>query len=176
VSSCCWKEADLKQKNKKLQRSSSIVSSFHVSHTKKMVWIQKTVTVRAPKRGCHLITDQLTKEIHNDLNRLKMGIAHFFIQHTSASLTINENYDRDVRLDMESSLNHLVPENQSYYRHTLEGSDDMPAHVKATLVGNSVSVPITDGKLNLGNWQGIWLCEHRNECSPRNIVITINGE
>ncbi|MNF11932.1 hypothetical protein D3C80_2132770 [compost metagenome] len=77
---------------------------------------------------------------------------------------------------MESSLNHLVPENQSYYKHTLEGSDDMPAHVKATLVGNSVSVPITDGKLNLGTWQGIWLCEHRNECSPRNIVITINGE
>ncbi len=141
-----------------------------------MVWIQKTVAVRAPKRGCHLITDQITREIQQDLKRIKIGIAHFFIQHTSASLTINENYDRDVRTDMESSLNHIVPENQPYYRHTLEGSDDMPAHVKSTLVGSSVTVPITDGQLNLGTWQGIWLCEHRNECSPRSIVITINGE
>lgn len=141
-----------------------------------MVWFQKTISVQAPKRGCHLITDHVLKNIQSDLSKIQIGLAHFFIQHTSAPLTINENYDKDVRVDMESSLNHIVPDNQSYYRHTLEGPDDMPAHIKTTLVGSSVSVPITNGKLNLGTWQGIWLCEHRNECSTRKIVVTLHGE
>ena len=141
-----------------------------------MVWLQRVITLQAPKRGCHLVTETVEKQIHSDLTKIKIGLAHLFIQHTSAALTINENYDRDVRSDMESSLNHIVPERQPYYRHTLEGDDDMPAHVKSTLVGSSISVPITNGKLNLGTWQGIWLCEFRDHPTQRTVVVTLNGE
>jgi len=101
---------------------------------------------------------------------------HVFIQHTSASLTINENADPTVRTDFESVFNRLVKENEPYYRHTLEGSDDLPAHIKASLLGPSVTIPITDGQLNLGTWQGIYLCEHRNYGGSRRLVITLNGE
>jgi secondary thiamine-phosphate synthase enzyme len=138
------------------------------------VWIQKTITLSPKSRGFHIITDDVLENIP-ELKNLKTGILQLFIKHTSASLTINENADPTVRTDFESHFNMLAPENQSYYQHTFEGSDDMPAHLKASLLGSSVSIPITDGKLNLGTWQGIYLCEHRNRGSDRKLIITIQG-
>ena len=138
------------------------------------MWIQKTITLSPRSRGFHIITHDVLKNIP-ELKDLKTGILQLFIQHTSASLTINENADPTVRTDFESHFNMLAPENQSYYQHTFEGSDDMPAHLKASLLGSSVSIPITDGKLNLGTWQGIYLCEHRNRGSDRKLIITIQG-
>jgi len=138
------------------------------------VWIQKTITLSANSRGFHIITNDVLENIP-ELKDLKTGILHLFIKHTSASLTINENADPTVRTDFESHFNMLAPENQSYYQHTFEGSDDIPAHLKASLLGSSVSIPITDGRLNLGMWQGIYLCEHRNHGSDRELVITIQG-
>ena len=138
------------------------------------MWIQKTITLSPKSRGFHIITDDVLENIP-ELKDLKTGILHLFIKHTSASLTINENADPTVRTDFESHFNMLAPENQSYYQHTFEGSDDMPAHLKASLLGSSVSIPITDGKLNLGTWQGIYLCEHRNRGSDRKLIITIQG-
>ena len=111
-----------------------------------------------------------------DLGKLQIGIFQLFIKHTSASITINEDADPTVLLDFESHFNHMVPENQPYYRHTMEGSDDMPAHLKSSLLGSSVQIPITNGKLNLGTWQGIYLCEHRNYSRERKLVITAWGE
>ena len=125
-------------------------------------------------RGFHLITDQVEREIP-ELRNLKAGILHVFIQHTSASLTINEDADPTVRQDFESHFNKAVPENAPYYRHNSEGSDDMPAHLKASLLGSSVSIPITNGRLNLGAWQGIYLCEHRDRASGRRLVLTAYG-
>jgi len=138
------------------------------------VWIQKTITLSAKSRGFHIITHDVLENIP-ELKDLKTGILQLFIKHTSASLTINENADPTVLTDFESHFNMLAPENQSYYQHTFEGSDDMPAHLKASLLGSSVSIPITDGKLNLGTWQGIYLCEHRNRGSDRKLIITIQG-
>jgi secondary thiamine-phosphate synthase enzyme len=138
------------------------------------VWIQKTITLSPKSRGFHIITDDVLENIP-ELKDFKTGILQLFIKHTSASLTINENADPTVRTDFESHFNMLAPENQSYYQHTFEGSDDMPAHLKASLLGSSVSIPITDGKLNLGTWQGIYLCEHRNRGSDRKLIITIQG-
>jgi secondary thiamine-phosphate synthase enzyme len=138
------------------------------------VWIQKTITLSAKSRGFHIITNDVLENIP-ELKDLKTGILHLFIKHTSASLTINENADPTVRTDFESHFNMLAPENQSYYQHTFEGSDDIPAHLKASLLGSSISIPITDGRLNLGMWQGIYLCEHRNHGSDRELVITIQG-
>jgi secondary thiamine-phosphate synthase enzyme len=138
------------------------------------VWIQKTITLSPKSRGFHIITDDVLENIP-ELKDLKTGILQLFIKHTSASLTINENADPTVRTDFESHFNMLAPENQSYYQHTFEGSDDMPAHLKASLLGSSISIPITDGKLNLGTWQGIYLCEHRNRGSDRKLIITIQG-
>lgn len=131
---------------------------------------QVEFTLNAKSRGFHLITDEVLRATQK---LPKCGILHLFIKHTSAGLTINENADSSVRVDFESIFNNLVPENQSYYTHTFEGSDDMPAHVKATLAGNSVQIPITDGKLNLGTWQGIYLCEFRNHGGSRKLVATI---
>ena len=139
------------------------------------MWIQKTITLSAKSRGFHIITNDVLENIP-ELKDLKTGILHLFIKHTSASLTINENADPTVRTDFESHFNMLAPENQSYYQHTLEGSDDIPAHLKASILGSSVSIPITNGKLNLGTWQGIYLCEHRNHGSARKLVATIQGE
>lgn len=139
------------------------------------MWLQKSIKLKAQQRGFHLITSKLVSQLP-ELANINIGLAHFFIQHTSASLTINENADPTVRQDMESHFNHFVPENQSYYLHDYEGSDDMPAHIKATLVGNSISIPISQGKLALGVWQGIYLGEHRNHASGRTIIVTINGE
>ena len=138
------------------------------------MWIQKTITLSPKSRGFHIITNDVLENIP-ELKDLKTGILQLFIKHTSASLTINENADPTVRTDFESHFNMLAPENQSYYQHTFEGSDDIPAHLKASLLGSSVSIPITDGKLNLGTWQGIYLCEHRNRGSDRKLIITIQG-
>ena len=138
------------------------------------MWIQKTITLSPKSRGFHIITHDVLENIP-ELKDLKTGILQLFIKHTSASLTINENADPTVRTDFESHFNMLAPENQSYYQHNFEGSDDMPAHLKASLLGSSVSIPITDGKLNLGTWQGIYLCEHRNRGSDRKLIITIQG-
>lgn len=127
-------------------------------------------SLRAQRRGFHLITD----EVMAHLPQLpKIGLLNLFIQHTSCALSICENWDSSVRSDMESIYNHLIPENQSYYEHTLEGADDMPAHAKSIITGASINIPITNGKLNLGTWQGIYLCEFRNHGGSRHIVATI---
>jgi secondary thiamine-phosphate synthase enzyme len=140
-----------------------------------MAWYQKSIRLPAVKRGFHLITDLIVAEMH-ELEQIRVGLAHVFIRHTSASLTINEDADPTVRQDFESHFNKMVPENAPYYRHNDEGPDDMPAHLKAALLGSSVTVPITDGKLNLGTWQGIYLCEHRDQASRRWLVVTLQGE
>lgn len=140
-----------------------------------MSWTQKTITVTGKKRGFHLITREVESQLP-ELGHYKVGIAHIFIQHSSASLTLNENADPTVRQDFESHFNELVPENAQYYKHTYEGPDDMPAHIKASLLGSSVSIPITNGRFNLGTWQGIYLCEHRDHPHTRRLVITLHGE
>ncbi|WP_207433645.1 secondary thiamine-phosphate synthase enzyme YjbQ [Sabulibacter ruber] len=140
-----------------------------------MKWFQKSLRLPAVKRGFHLITDLLEAQLP-ELEEIEVGLAHIFIQHTSASLSINENADPTVRHDFEQHFNRMVPENAPYYRHTLEGSDDMPAHIKAALLGNSVTVPITNGRFNLGTWQGIYLCEHRNHGGKRTVVVTLQGK
>lgn len=139
-----------------------------------MAWLQRFLTLKPRPRGCHLVTDEIAAAVP-ELEHIKAGLFHIFIQHTSASLTINENADRDVRTDLESSLNALAPEDFPYV-HTLEGPDDMPAHVKASLMGTSVTIPIAGGQLALGTWQGIYLCEHRNHGGPRKLVATVWGE
>lgn len=140
-----------------------------------MTWFQTTLSLKPRGRGFHLITHEVMAALRQPLSQYQVGLAHFFIQHTSASLSINENADPDVRADMESHFNHMVPENQPYYLHTLEGSDDMPAHIKHSLLGSSLSVPIKEGELALGTWQGIYLCEHRNHGGSRRLVVTLNG-
>lgn len=142
--------------------------------TKRMTWRQRTISLPAQNRGFHLITPQLLRAMP-EVSTIKTGLLHVFIQHTSASLTINENADADVRADMEMALNTIAPENFAYI-HTVEGPDDMPAHVKASLMGSSVSIPVTDGQLALGTWQGVYLCEHRNQASERRLVLTLCGE
>ena len=133
--------------------------------------IQSTFNLTAKRRGCHLVTEEILKNLPNPLP--KAGLLNLFVQHTSCALTINENYDPDVRTDMESILNHLVKEREPYYEHTMEGSDDMPAHAKSSLFGVSITIPITDGQLNHGTWQGSYLCEFRNHGGARRIVATI---
>jgi secondary thiamine-phosphate synthase enzyme len=139
-----------------------------------MPWIQRHLPLERRSRGFHLITREVLTALP-ELARIRAGLLHVFIQHTSASLTINENADPDVPADLESSFNALAPEDFPH-RHTIEGPDDMPAHVKAALLGSSVSIPVTDGKLALGTWQGIYLCEHRNRASRRNLVLTLHGQ
>ena len=126
------------------------------------------------KRGFHLITTQVLKALP-EIVSISTGMLQVFIKHTSASLTINENADPTVRMDFESHMNKIVPEDMPYYRHTTEGSDDMPAHIKASILGSSVTIPITNGRLNMGIWQGIYLCEHRNIASERELVVTAWG-
>jgi len=135
---------------------------------------QKEIKLPSYNRGFHLITDVVLTNMP-EIKEFTMGMMQVFIKHTSASLTINENADSSVLLDFESHLNSMVPENQPYYMHTYEGSDDMPAHIKASLMGTSVQIPITNGILNLGIWQGIYLCEHRNHGGSRSIVISAFG-
>lgn len=136
---------------------------------------QKEITISAKERGFHLITREILNEIP-EIKNISKGLLHIFIQHTSASLTINENADPDVRADMETHFNKSVPENAPYYIHTTEGSDDMPAHIKSVILGNSVTIPVTGGHLNLGTWQGVYLCEHRNRGRKRRLVVTMWGE
>jgi secondary thiamine-phosphate synthase enzyme len=137
-------------------------------------WVQRTVRLPPQKRGFHLITRQVVEALP-ELPEFGVGMLHVFIQHTSASLSINENADPDVPHDLERSFNAIAPEGFPY-RHTCEGPDDMPAHVKASLLGSSVWVPISDGRLALGTWQGIYLCEHRNRGGARSLVLTLSGE
>ena len=137
--------------------------------------IQQEIDLPAFERGFHLITAHVVQGFP-ELRTLRRGLLHVFIQHTSASLVINENADPTVRGDFERTMNHLVPENAPYYEHTIEGADDMPAHIKAALMGNSVTLPITNGKLNLGTWQGIYLGEHRDRGGRRKLVLTAYGE
>ena len=139
-----------------------------------MSWFQREITLSSNKRGFSLITNEIINQIP-EISKYKVGRLDLFIKHTSASLTINENADPTVREDLESHFNHNVPENASFYQHTFEGPDDMPAHIKSTVIGNNITIPITNGKLNLGTWQGIYLCEHRNHSHIRKIVVTING-
>lgn len=140
-----------------------------------MRWVQKTIRLKARPRGFHLITGEIEDALP-ELGELRVGIAQLFLQHTSASLTLNENADPDVRADLESHFDKLAPENAPYYRHTAEGADDMPAHIKASLLGPGITIPITDGRLNLGTWQGVYLCEHRERGGARSLVLTAWGE
>ncbi len=139
-----------------------------------LAWYQTNIQLRPYPRGCHLIT-QAVMEAVPKIGSIRVGLLHVFLQHTSASLTLNENADPDVRTDFEMALNHLVPEDLDYV-HTLEGPDDMPAHVKSSLMGASLSIPIRDGAMCLGTWQGIYLCEHRDRASRRSLVLTCMGD
>lgn len=140
-----------------------------------MSWFQKEIKLASKPRGFHLITSEITGQVP-EIKDYRVGLAHIMIQHTSASLTINENADPSVRRDMETHFNEAVPENAPHYQHTMEGPDDMPAHIKASLMGASVTIPIADGRLKLGTWQGIYLCEHRDHGGSRRIVVTLSGE
>ena len=140
-----------------------------------MEWTQKEIVLPLFERGYHIITDLISKEIE-ELKGINIGMAYIFIKHTSASLTINEAADPTVREDFESHINRMIPENAPYYQHTMEGPDDMPAHLKSSILGSSLIIPITNGKFNLGAWQGIYLCEHRNNGGSRKILVTINGK
>ena len=139
------------------------------------MWKQVDIQLQARSRGFHLITREILDQLP-DLTDFSVGLVHIFIQHSSASLTINENADPDVRSDMEKHFNHFVPQNQPYYDHILEGADDMPAHIKASTLGSSVSIPIRAGNLALGRWQGIYLGEHRDYGGARKLVVTLQGE
>ena len=140
-----------------------------------MQFFQKEITLKEYKRGFHLITSEILSSIP-EIKNIKTGMCNVFIRHTSAGLTINENADPTVRKDFESHFNKMVPEDMPYYQHNYEGSDDMPAHIKSSLLGCSVNIPVTEGELNLGTWQGIYLCEHRDHGGRRHIVITLYGE
>ncbi len=139
-----------------------------------MAWIQKQIRLPALRRGFHIITREVLSEVP-ELSQVDVGLMHVFIMHTSASLSINENADPDVPRDLEMAFNSIAPESLPYV-HTCEGPDDMPAHVKASMIGNSLSIPISGGRLCLGTWQGLYLCEHRNHASGRQLVVTIQGE
>ncbi|GAC24854.1 hypothetical protein GMES_2559 [Paraglaciecola mesophila KMM 241] len=139
------------------------------------IWQQFQLSLRAKPRGFHLITDEIERQLEV-LATINIGILHLFIQHTSASLTINENADPTVRSDLESHINQAVPENAAYYLHIYEGSDDMPAHIKASVFGSNITIPIQNGRLALGTWQGIYLGEHRNHGGERSVIATITGQ
>lgn len=136
---------------------------------------QKEIALDPHRRGFHLISDEIVNSFQ-ELKDIKTGLLHVFIKHTSAGLTINENADPTVRTDFESHFNKMVPESMPYYKHDYEGDDDMPAHIKSSLLGNSLTIPITNGHMNMGIWQGIYLCEHRNHGGSRKLVLTVYGE
>ena len=140
-----------------------------------MTWFQTILTLPAKPRGLHLITRDVLAALP-ELSRLRVGLLHVFIRHTSASLALNENASPDVRRDLERFLTRLVPDGTPTFEHQLEGPDDMPAHVKAVLIGDSLALPITNGRLALGTWQGLYLCEHRDDGGPRTLVLTAHGE
>jgi secondary thiamine-phosphate synthase enzyme len=137
-------------------------------------WTQKEIDLAPKTRGFHLVTHEICEKVP-EIRNYRVGIVHIFVKHTSASITVNENADPTVRRDMEAHFNRAIPENAPYYQHTTEGSDDMPAHIKASVIGSAVTVPIAGGRMNLGVWQGIYLCEHRNRGGGRRLVVTIAG-
>ncbi len=139
------------------------------------MWLSKHISLKARPRGFHLITQEITDALP-EITRLRVGLLHVFIQHTSAALCINENADPSVRRDFLTVFNHLVPESPSAYEHNDEGPDDLPAHIKASLLGSSISLPVANGRLQLGTWQGIYLCEHRDHGGARRLVLTLQGE
>jgi secondary thiamine-phosphate synthase enzyme len=139
------------------------------------MWSQREVTLRPRPRGFHLVTDEIESAVP-ELRELRVGLAHLFIRHTSASLTLNENASPDVRRDFESWFNDAVREDAPYWEHTVEGPDDMPAHIKASLLGPALTLPVSGGRLALGTWQGVYLCEHRDDGGARSIVVTLFGE
>jgi secondary thiamine-phosphate synthase enzyme len=139
------------------------------------MWVQRTLALRPRPRGVHLITSEVVEALP-ELAGLRVGLAHLFLRHTSASLALNENASPDVRADLETWLGRAVPDGAPYFRHTLEGDDDMPAHVKAVLIGDSLTLPVTDGRLALGTWQGVYLCEHRENGGVRMLTLTLQGE
>lgn len=138
------------------------------------MWFQKELSLKQRPRGFHLVTEEILRQVP-EIRQLSVGICHVFIQHTSAGLTINKNADPTVRQDFEGYFNRAVKEDEPWYQHDYEGSDDMPAHLKSSILGCSLSIPVTNGRLNLGTWQGIYLCEHRNHGGSRRLVITLNG-
>lgn len=140
-----------------------------------MNWFQREITLAPRPRGFHLVTHEIVAAIP-EIGRFAVGLAHIFICHTSAALALNENADPTVRADMEAAFNRLAPENEPYYQHTVEGPDDMPAHVKAVLLGSSLTIPIRDGRLALGTWQGVYLCEHREHGGRRRLIVTLSGQ
>lgn len=139
------------------------------------MWVQRTIRLSARPRGFHLVTGEVTEALP-ELEEIEVGLLHLLIQHTSASLALNEDASADVRRDFESWFDRAVPEGAPYWIHTLEGADDMPAHIKAALLGPSLTLPVSGGSLALGTWQGIYLCEHRNHGGPRSLVATLWGE
>lgn len=139
------------------------------------MWFQQQITLSPKSRGFHIITQEILDELPR-LSQIQTGLAHIFIQHTSAGLTINENADPSVRRDFAAHFKRMVPEDTSLYEHTLEGPDDMTSHIKSSLLGSSVSIPVTGGTFNLGTWQGVYLCEHRNRGGRRKLVVTLHGE
>ncbi|MBJ7522356.1 MAG: YjbQ family protein [Solirubrobacteraceae bacterium] len=140
-----------------------------------MTWIRRDITLRARPRGFHLITDEIA-DAAPELRDIEIGLAHLFIRHTSASLTLNENASPDVRRDFETWFNAAVPAQFAGWTHTFEGPDDMPAHIKASLLGPSLTLPVTRGRFDLGTWQGVYLCEHRDAGGPRSLTLTLQGE
>lgn len=139
------------------------------------MWIQHQIRLKPRQRGFHLITDEVLAQIPQ-LSEIRVGLLHVFLCHTSASLTINENADPSVRADFEQFFNRTVPQGESYYTHTYEGDDDLPAHIKSSMLGCSVMIPVTDGRLNIGTWQGLYLGEHRDDGGARTLIITVQGE
>ena len=139
------------------------------------MWMQKAVHLKAKSRGFHLVTAEILAQLP-EIQEIETGLVHLMLQHTSASLTVNENADPTVRSDLDAYLDKLVPENAPYFEHTLEGPDDMPAHIKSGLMGHQLTLPITSGQLNMGMWQGIYLGEHRNAASGRTILVTLHGQ
>ncbi len=140
-----------------------------------MVWYQRRIQLAPKARGIHLVTQEILQHLP-ELQRLRVGMVHLFLQHTSASLALNENADPAVRTDLERFLRRLVPEDERLYEHTVEGPDDMTSHIKSVLIGCSVLIPVVDGRLGLGTWQGIYLCEHRERARARTILATVWGE
>ena len=139
------------------------------------MWVQQEIILTARPRGFHLVTEEILQQTPG-LKTFRIGLAHLFIQHTSASLAINENADPSVRVDMEAYFSQVAPENEPYFTHTLEGEDDTPAHLKTVLIGCNLTIPVAQGRLLLGTWQGVYLCEHRNRAGRRRLIITITGE
>ena len=138
------------------------------------MWYQKEIIIKNKSRGFHLITEEIIQNF-SELNNISIGLLHLFIKHTSASLTVNENYNQNVRNDFETHFNKMVPEGNQYYNHVEEGPDDMPSHIKSSLLGSTLVIPIKNVSLNIVTWQGIYLCEHRNNCDLRKIVLTLQG-